>query len=330
MGFDLERFVSAIDEELKCPVCCGVLEDAVQSKNCEHAFCRRCIIEWVKNSETCPVDRTPLNVSQLQSIPRIIRNLLNHLQLKCDFHFSGCKEFLKLEDLPFHRETCVFNPECPINCPKECGAMVPKNILDKHDCVRDLRNLLCSQQKEINELRNSISSLVNLADEQRQVATRNNTSLLSLIDKYDNLTKSIQSLEAPIKEVLLLASRSQNEENTVNNQIKSTLAQETTTEVYVSNVDRGVTPLGLKEYLLRRDVNVLSCKEALKRGWKNDFRVVVFKSEVNKILKSDLWPRGISCFICGEYYTSKTEGSLDPDDSGNLPSLKACIPPWMS
>ena len=42
MGFDVSRFVGAnpINEDLICNICKGVLEDAVWSPNCEHAFCK--------------------------------------------------------------------------------------------------------------------------------------------------------------------------------------------------------------------------------------------------------------------------------------------------
>lgn len=77
---------------------------------------------------------------------------------------------------------------------------------------------------------------------------------------------------------------------------------------------------------MRNEMNVISCKvsgyqsettnnnvclrkEALCRGWKNDFRVTVFKSDVSKILDSQLWPKGIIVFVCGDYYATKVEGN---------------------
>lgn len=32
MGFDINRFVAEVDEELLCPICTGVLQDPVQVK----------------------------------------------------------------------------------------------------------------------------------------------------------------------------------------------------------------------------------------------------------------------------------------------------------
>lgn len=334
MGYDLDRFTGDIDEELKCPICCGVLEDPIQGSRCEHAYCRKCIVEWMKTSESCPVDRQSLKTAQLQPIPRIVRNLLNHLHIKCDFISCGCPDIITLEELAGHRGCCPYNPEYPVPCPKGCGALVPKNSLDKHDCVRDLRALLCNQQKEINELKGTISQLFAVAEEQKEIAFSNNSSLSALSERYDHLKLSIQNLETPIRQILLLANRSSAGDALAgaSAQVKDHLAEETTTEIYISNMDRSVTPGTLQEYLMRNQVNVISCKEALCRGWKNDFRVTVFKSDAAKILQANLWPRGIVCFVCGEYYSTKTEGTRDASDTSDYGpdySLKACVPPWM-
>lgn len=129
------------------------------------------------------MDRQTLKLSQLQNIPRIVRNLLNHLLIKCDFSNHGCAEVVSLEELLNHRSSCSKNPEYPVPCPKSCGALVPKNILDKHDCVRELRELLCVQQKEINELKSTINQLFSVAEEQKSIAMHNNTNLSALSER---------------------------------------------------------------------------------------------------------------------------------------------------
>lgn len=334
MGFDLDRFVQKVDEELKCPICCGVLEDPLQGTGCEHAYCRTCITEWLKTSESCPVDRNPLKTALLQPIPRIVRNLLNHLQIRCDFATAGCQEVIGLEELVAHSSACPFNPEYPVSCPRMCGALIAKNSLQSHDCVRDLRALLCAQQKEINELKTTINNLTAIASEQREIAHNNNSSLSALSSRYDHLKMSIQNLESPIRQILLLATKNTSGNNNeddafqgLDNGVKDHLAEETTTEIYISNVDRSVTPGTLQEFLMRSEINVISCKEALCRGWKNDFKVTVFKSDAVRILQPSLWPKGIVCFVCGEYYTTKTEGCRE--NEGSDYTLKASVSPWM-
>ncbi len=38
-----------------CPICLGHCTDQVVLKNCKHAFCQECIVEWFKQKKTCPV-----------------------------------------------------------------------------------------------------------------------------------------------------------------------------------------------------------------------------------------------------------------------------------
>ena len=81
MGYDLALFCDGeIDEELVCPICKGVLEGAMCAPNCEHAFCTDCIKEWLSQHQTCPLDRTALEFSQMKSVPRILKNLLGKLR----------------------------------------------------------------------------------------------------------------------------------------------------------------------------------------------------------------------------------------------------------
>lgn len=85
MGYDPARFDNEVDDELKCPICCFVLQDAVQSPDCEHTFCQECINEWLTRQSNCPVDRQPLTRADLKPAPRVLRNFLAKLDIKCDF-----------------------------------------------------------------------------------------------------------------------------------------------------------------------------------------------------------------------------------------------------
>ncbi|CAG2108712.1 unnamed protein product, partial [Medioppia subpectinata] len=85
MGYDLSRFESEVDDELKCPICCSVLEEAVQAPDCEHTFCNDCINEWLQRQNNCPVDRQPLNSGDLKPAPRVLRNFLAKLDIKCEY-----------------------------------------------------------------------------------------------------------------------------------------------------------------------------------------------------------------------------------------------------
>lgn len=107
MGHSAELFIDPnIDDEFICSICQDVLQDPMTIIPCEHVFCRTCIVEWNRNSLTCPIDRT--TVDKLQPALRNFVNLLNKLQLRCKF--SGCDATFPLGDVKSHDEKCDHNP----------------------------------------------------------------------------------------------------------------------------------------------------------------------------------------------------------------------------
>lgn len=84
MGYDQSRFSSNVDEEFLCSICVLVIENPVQTP-CEHLFCIKCIRDWLCVNKTCPVDSRPLTADNLSEPNRVLRNLLNRLDIKCDF-----------------------------------------------------------------------------------------------------------------------------------------------------------------------------------------------------------------------------------------------------
>ncbi|GFY61502.1 PHD and RING finger domain-containing protein 1, partial [Trichonephila inaurata madagascariensis] len=58
-------------EHESCPVCLNrfIGQDLGSPENCEHVFCLVCIIEWSKNINTCPIDRTEFNYVHLKTKP---------------------------------------------------------------------------------------------------------------------------------------------------------------------------------------------------------------------------------------------------------------------
>lgn len=84
MGYEQTRFIAQIDDEFECWICTMVLENPVQT-TCEHSFCNECINDWLSVNMTCPVDRTPITVSDLKPTSRPFRNLWNKLEIRCDF-----------------------------------------------------------------------------------------------------------------------------------------------------------------------------------------------------------------------------------------------------
>lgn len=141
---------------------------------CEHAFCRACINEWLTRQPTCPVDRNALTTANLRAVPRILRNLLSrfvsfvtHLQsslicsflrlsISCENAAYGCTMVLKLDALNVHLQECEHNPKRPLPCEKGCGFVIPKDELKDHNCVRELRTMIHTQQQKLLEFKTDI------------------------------------------------------------------------------------------------------------------------------------------------------------------------------
>ncbi|KAB7504847.1 E3 ubiquitin-protein ligase NRDP1 [Armadillidium nasatum] len=182
MGFDVTRFQGDVDEELLCPICSEVLQEATsegnilslplstcfQAPSCEHAFCSGCIHEWLSRQQTCPVDRQPITPSQLKQVPRILKSLLSKLYIACDNKPHGCVSVVKLDCLKTHLEECDFNPKRPVPCEQGCGLVVPKDELKDHNCLRELRSLMQNQTNKIAELQQDIIENKFQLNEQKQ------------------------------------------------------------------------------------------------------------------------------------------------------------------
>lgn len=164
MGYDLNRFEGEVDEELLCPICSFILEDPVQAPDCEHAFCKLCINQWLKLQSICPVDRASIQPNDLKPVPRILKNLLSKLKLNCNHAAHGCTAYVRLENLNCHSQECEYNPKKPVVCNLGCEILIAKDELKGHNCIKELRKVIDDQQTKINTLSNEVSKQKNDLD----------------------------------------------------------------------------------------------------------------------------------------------------------------------
>jgi len=173
MGYDTDRFLSAINDALTCCICRDVLEDPVQAP-CEHAYCRTCIEAWLVHETTCPEDRRPLSLSALRPLFRYMRNDLNKLQIWCKNRAYGCDHNCALEFIISHERSCEYERlKCPNErcayfasrqqiaeharhcehsrreCPEGCGLLITRPAEASHNCIQELRISLDVLRSEI-------------------------------------------------------------------------------------------------------------------------------------------------------------------------------------
>ena len=108
-GEDL--FELAVDPELWCPICWGVLDCPVYSMLCMHVFCRSCITSWLQHNQSCPVCQAGLTSSTLQPVLPIIQSMINNLLMKCPNAKRGCPRGIKLKSYKHHLGKCMYREE---------------------------------------------------------------------------------------------------------------------------------------------------------------------------------------------------------------------------
>merc|ERR1711923_585409 len=133
------RVKGTIADELICCICKGVLDDPYQSIGCGHMFCRRCVNQWLIENDKCPIDihfSLTNNTENLLPAPRMIQNMINKIELSCEFATYGCEKFVRKDMLDHHEMKCDFNPQIKHRC--ECGADFYLSLEQKcHNCVKD-------------------------------------------------------------------------------------------------------------------------------------------------------------------------------------------------
>ncbi|XP_066545262.1 RING finger protein 151 [Amia ocellicauda] len=127
-GYDVELFAEAPDYDLICTICRGVLRCPVRVA-CNHVFCKRCILQWLKRQETCPCCRKPVNQS-LMFVMYKLSKAISRLQIKCKNEIHGCTATFPLSEQYCHSTGCLFERTA---CPHEgCSAIVLRRELEGH------------------------------------------------------------------------------------------------------------------------------------------------------------------------------------------------------
>ena len=115
-GYDEERFENTVNQNLHCLICLNILKDPVMCENNQHNFCRCCITRHLEYSQTCPTCMDQLTVETLATAPRVLKESLSELNIRCDYANRGCAEFIQLDHLATHVIDCGFSP---VRCSNE-------------------------------------------------------------------------------------------------------------------------------------------------------------------------------------------------------------------
>ena len=141
-GYDEERFATTVNRNFLCLICFNVLREPVLCPRNQHCFCRSCITKHLENSRRCPTCADELTVETLAEPPRMIKDILNELNIHCVYNNRGCQEILQLQHLDNHEATCGFTPAVCTN--QGCGVTLNQRDLVHHQSeLCEFRKLKC-------------------------------------------------------------------------------------------------------------------------------------------------------------------------------------------
>ena len=114
----------------------------------QHCFCRSCITQHLRNAQRCPTCNDELTVETLAEPPRMVKEVINELNINCVYNNRGCQEIPQLQHLNRHEDSCGY---APVVCTNEgCGATVNKRDLVHHESEQcEYRKVECHSCGEI-------------------------------------------------------------------------------------------------------------------------------------------------------------------------------------
>ena len=187
-GYDDSRFEKDVDEHFHCSICYNVLKDPRMCRNNDHAFCLDCITEHLKvNTQTCPECNDHLTVDMLRR-PRLLTNYLSKLKINCDHADRGCPEFVCVESLESHVESCGFSP---VMCSNEnCGMEINKQDKDNHENeVCEYRKMKCQDcgkmQEVVGRLEGSLMELDGKVETMSIETKKNHVDMKKIVGKLE-------------------------------------------------------------------------------------------------------------------------------------------------
>ena len=205
LGYDDERFESIVNQNFHCLICYNVLKDPVMCRRNEHYFCRGCITEHLRrNSHRCPTCADELSVETLQGVPRIVRNYLNELNIRCDHYDRGCRKLVRLQNLKRHVAECGFTP---VVCGNQgCGETISKRDRTYHESeLCQFRKLKCHNCGEIGTTMAGMKmEMANINTNQVDTRTKlanTNTSMANIRTEIADVNTKMENINTEMADI---------------------------------------------------------------------------------------------------------------------------------
>ena len=226
-GYEDERFQHPVGRGFHCCICTNVIKDPVMCSPNEHLFCRACITQHLKNSQTCPTCREPLTVETLKQASRTVTNLLYELKIRCQFFDRGCTQFVELENLESHEADCGFAPAVCSN--EGCQLEMNKQDLLHHEtAVCEQRRVVCHSCDDIRREMDTVKVCLGAMNEKLDKTEKN------LKEAVENVVEKVglvqQQLNKQEESISLFEAETKKSLNEITTLLKTVIPQTASTE----------------------------------------------------------------------------------------------------
>ena len=198
-GYDEERFASTVNRNFLCLICFNVLREPVLCPRNHHCFCRSCITKHLENSRRCPTCADELTVETLAEPQRMVKDILNELNIHCIYINRGCQEILQLQHLDNHEATCGFTPAVCTN--QGCGATLNQRDLIHHQSeLCEFRKLKCHSCGEMTKtLTNMEKRIANVEKNMASMGTKITNVATNVADMKTDMEGKLEAVNNEVR-----------------------------------------------------------------------------------------------------------------------------------
>ncbi|KAH7888472.1 hypothetical protein F5I97DRAFT_1803877 [Phlebopus sp. FC_14] len=103
------NYVEPPNSNLICCICRAPFSNPATTTTCMHTFCYDCVVEAVRHSPQCPVDRSYLSLDVLVPANPIVKHLVDELIVECPQRAVGCTHTCQRQLLQSHlNDVCQY------------------------------------------------------------------------------------------------------------------------------------------------------------------------------------------------------------------------------
>ena len=201
-------------DELTCGICQDIFNNPVVLSCCRQTFCNNCILEWLKDHNTCPNDRKPLDHYSLSPAPRFVFNILADLKVYCTYRKYGCPEEITKSEFERHVMYCTFN-----TC-QSCDARVSYG--SSHNCIDVMKarvvDLSKQSERTVAENRNLLQKNTELSEENTELKTKYESKCTEL-KAFDAQHKFLTEQNIGLKKKIETLRKEKNDNKSINSRL---------------------------------------------------------------------------------------------------------------